>query len=206
VIEGNIQHLFERNRKYDIIMTCSVLHHIPDIAEFLARVRELHATGGIFLHLQDPNGDYLNDAALNQRIAELSAFRRPSLPTWVRRFNPRRIAARVRRTLGGHRDETYLDRVNNELIDTGVIKKAMAPPDIWRVTDIHVHDEQGISIERLRSLLVDYRLVSSRSYAFFGAMSSDLPGPFRQREQQLTDRKAPNGLEIAGLWKLESSF
>jgi hypothetical protein len=78
----------------------------------------------------------------------------------------------------------------------------MAAPDIWAITDIHIYDGEGISIETLSTLLPDYRLISARSYSFFGKMLSELPAGFRQREQQLIEAKAPNGLEIAGLWKL----
>ena len=49
------------DREYDLIVTCSVLHHVPDIAGFLRSVDRLQANGGLFLHAQDPNGDYLTD-------------------------------------------------------------------------------------------------------------------------------------------------
>jgi len=78
----------------------------------------------------------------------------------------------------------------------------MAAPDIWAITDIHIYDGEGISVETLSRLLPDYRLMSARSYSFFGKMLSELLAGFRQREQQLTEEKGPNGLEIAALLKL----
>ena len=78
----------------------------------------------------------------------------------------------------------------------------MAAPDIWAITDIHIYDGEGISVGTLSRLLPDYRLISARSYSFFGKMLSELPAGFRQREQQFIEAKAPNGLEIAGLWTL----
>jgi ubiquinone/menaquinone biosynthesis C-methylase UbiE len=204
LVNSTIERLVERNRKYDIILICSVLHHIPDVMEFLQHVRKLQASSGIFLHLQDPNGDYLHDSVLKERIAELRAYQRPVFPKWLRRLSPHRVMGRLRRGLAGQQDQGYLDRVNNELIESGVIQKAMAAQDIWTVTDIHVHDGKGVSIDELSELLVDYRLISTRSYAFFGKMVSELPAAFHQREQQLIETKAPNGLEVAGLWKVNN--
>jgi 2-polyprenyl-3-methyl-5-hydroxy-6-metoxy-1,4-benzoquinol methylase len=204
LVDSTIDKLAERNRKYDIILVCSVLHHIPDVMAFLRHVRKLQASSGIFLHLQDPNGDYLHDSVLKQRTAELLAYQRPVFPKWVRRLSPRRVMGRVRRRFAAQQDQGYLDRVNNELMESGVIQKAMAAQDIWRVTDIHVHDGKGVSVNELSELLVNYQMISTRSYSFFGKMVSELPAAFQQREQRLIERKAPNGLEVAGLWKVNN--
>src|ERR1035438_5893927 len=85
-------------RQYELIVACSVLHHVPDLSEFLAAVRGLQAAGGLFMHLQDPNGDFLGDPELRQRMTRAS---RISLPEWAGRFTPRRIFGRIARELTG---------------------------------------------------------------------------------------------------------
>jgi len=56
---------------YDLILACSVLHHIPALPEFLAQLARLQSDRGAFLHLQDPNGDYLHDFELLKRMNRL---------------------------------------------------------------------------------------------------------------------------------------
>ena len=87
-----------RRSRYDLVITCSVLHHIPDLSEFLQGVRHLQAPGGIFIHFQDPNGDYLHDHLLQTRIKELKDYERPLIPKYLGRLTPRNVIRRIRRT------------------------------------------------------------------------------------------------------------
>jgi 2-polyprenyl-3-methyl-5-hydroxy-6-metoxy-1,4-benzoquinol methylase len=191
-----------RRGRYDLIITCSVLHHIPDLSEFLQGIRHLQAPGGVLMHFQDPNGDYLHDDLLQARTKELGDYERPVIPKRLLRLTPRNVIRRIRRAFANGNGDDYIGHVNQQLIQSGLTRQPMAARDIWAVTDIHINDGEGISIETLSRLLPDYRLMSARSYSFFGKMLSELPAGFREREQQLIQAKASNGLEIAGLWKL----
>jgi ubiquinone/menaquinone biosynthesis C-methylase UbiE len=197
-INGTIDQIVGK-QKFDVIVISSVLHHIPDLPAFLNHVRAVQSSAGLLIHLQDPNGDYLNDPAIAKRIAELKAFERPRIARRISTFAGR-IRRRVGRVVGGRTNDHYLERVNSELMQSGLLTKPMDPHDIWAVTDIHVYGE-GISINKLRHLLPDYRLVSQRSYSFFGKMMSELPEDFKQKESELIRSKAKNGLEIAAIWK-----
>jgi 2-polyprenyl-3-methyl-5-hydroxy-6-metoxy-1,4-benzoquinol methylase len=201
-IHGGIKSIAERGRRYDLIITCSVLHHIPDLSDFFQDIRQLQASQGIFMHLQDPNGDYLEDALLQQRTKELDDYQRPFIPKRLRRLAPQNVIRRIRRKFGNTPDEDYISHVNKQLIESGLTREPMTARDIWTVTDIHVHDGEGISIKAVSELLRSYRMISARSYVFFGKMVSELPAGFKEREQQLIEARALNGLEIAGLWKL----
>ena len=199
---GGIKSIAHGGRRYDLIVTCSVLHHIPDLSDFLKDIRHLQASQGIFMHLQDPNGDYLEDALLHHRTEELKDYERPLIPKRLRRLAPQNVIRRIRRKFANSPDQDYISRVNRELIESGLTREPMTAHDIWAVTDIHVHDGEGISIKAASGLLRNYRMISARSYAFFGKMVSELPAGFKEREQQLIEARALNGLEIAGLWKL----
>jgi len=192
---------FLGDRKYDIIICCSVLHHIPDLGRFLSDLQTMQVDGGVFLHLQDPNGDFLGDPTLKHRMCELSD-RFVRLPNWLRRFNPTRIAKSLSWKLGSRQAQDYMRRVSDELIIAGVTAKPMSPQDIWTVTDIHCLDGLGIRTSQLRGYLLDYELISSRSYGFFGRLFSDLPKGFKRQELSLIHTRAPNGLYIAGAWKI----
>jgi len=203
ILQGTVESLRNGTRKYDIIVICSVLHHIPDLTGFLIEMQLLQSDGGILIHLQDPNGDYLTDPVLNERIAEL----RKSVPSAPRlglsRFHPRRVFLKIKRELTRTTDGTsdYIRAVNKELLESGIIRKSMTEVDIWTVTDMHVHDGNGISMKQMSQILDKYKLVECRSYAFFGELSSSLPTSFWRREQELIQQNASNGSQVAGIWQ-----
>src|ERR1700721_3015771 len=55
--EGLVESLTGR-KSYDLIVTCSVLHHVPDLPSFLGAVASLQSrtSGALFLPLRAPNG------------------------------------------------------------------------------------------------------------------------------------------------------
>ncbi len=186
---------------YDLILVCSVLHHIPDIEEFLSSVSRLQKTGGILMHLQDPNGDNLNDGAYRQRLSELEAAHDKPILKKVASIIPNRWKLAVKKAIG---KKSYIDQVNDKLLQMKAIARPMREDEIWSVTDIHVDGlpfstGTGISLSRMRELL-PYQLIGARSYGFFGFLESELPAEFRSREQQLIQEHAVNGRYLAATW------
>jgi SAM-dependent methyltransferase len=186
-------------KRYDLIVTCSVLHHVPDLAAFLRSVRGRQAAGGLFLHLQDPNGDFLEDPDLRRRIAEVSPRR---FPEWAGRLAPRRVLGRVYRELTGRQGTDCVSKTNRELLRKGVIRTPLTVAQVYAITDIHVQDGQGISIAQMCRWLPDYDLASRRSYAFFGVLRSTLSMRLRASEDELVAQRAPNGARVGAAWKL----
>jgi len=197
-VEGIVETLAPA-KSYDLIITCSVLHHVPDLASFLRAVSGLQkdAPHALFLHLQDPNGDFLDDPLKAARNAEFAPFK---IPESVARFKPSRILGRIKRELTGEQGQDYISKTNRELIKTGVIGSPLSVDELFTITDIHVRDG-GISIERMKGWLPDYDLVTQRSYAFFGALSSQLPAALRTREDQYSRDGELNGGHNAAAWR-----
>jgi SAM-dependent methyltransferase len=197
--QGTVDSLPAGN-KYELIVTCSVLHHIPDLPTFLKAVRDRQPDGGVFLHVQDPNGDYLHDAGLRERSARIP---KGVLPDWVRRLAPRRIIARLRRELTGPGKQDYLLKTNRALLEQGMISTPLSAQEIYAITDIQINSGlEGISISAIRSWLPDYDCLSLRSYGFFGTIWSSLPARYRKAEEDLIARRAPNGAKIGAAWKV----
>jgi SAM-dependent methyltransferase len=184
---------------YDVILTCSLLHHIPDLNGFFRQLRKLHRQGGMFLHLQDPNGDSLNDAELQRRTEQFERSTRT--PHWVKRITAERVLRRLRAVVTGKQARSYIDLINEELLRGGVIKQAMTDNELWSVTDIHIYNGKGISLQSLGRLLAGYELVSARSYSFFGTMYSELGSRFQREEDRLLQDGARNGLHLAAVWR-----
>jgi hypothetical protein len=182
-----------------LVITCSVLHHVPDLASFLKSVAGLQAglPGSLFLHLQDPNGDFVDDRQKVERAAEFVPI---AIPDSVARFKPARILGRLMREIKGEQGQDYVSKTNRELIRTGVISKPLSVDEIFSITDIHVRDG-GISIERMKTWLPEYELVKQRSYGFFGVLGSHLPPALRSREEQYIKNGELNGEHVGASWR-----
>ena len=188
-------------QEYDLIITCSVLHHVPDLAAFLGQVRFRQAPAGIFLHLQDPNGDYADHPELRKR-REAS---KKSLTDTLKRFTPGRIVGRLYRELTGKQGQDHISKTNRALLQAGLITTPLTTNEIYEITDIHVEDGEGISIERLRGWLPDYECISQRSYGFFRVLRTSLPPELQKTEEQLIESRALNGAFVGAAWRLRAA-
>ncbi len=201
VKEGYVSSLTE---KFDIIIICSVLHHIPDLTSFLADINRLLNTNGILIHLQDPNADFLNDSELKQRMEQLQTASNKTTSneaSWVT-IIPKPIRKWFKRLIGR---KDYIDLINDELLAEGIIKRRMTADEIWSVTDIQIiqkngEESGGISMRFLEDKLTNFRQLSKRSYGFFGPLKSELPQDFAQQEAELISKKALNGRNVAAIW------
>lgn len=192
---GDVAQLDE---KFDVVMISSVLHHIPDIAGFMKEVDRLLNPGGILIHMQDPNGDYLEDAALIERVEKYrSVIQASPEKKWMKK-----LKTFVKKIIGR---TSYIDQVNQRLLDQKAITRRMTAEEIWSVTDIHVSElpysiGKGISLSHLKSILNDFTLTSFRSYGFFGYLKSELMANYQPQEERLIDEAKPNGSYFGAVW------
>lgn len=192
---------------FDVVLTCSVLHHIPILPDFLGAISQRQKNGGLLLHLQDPNKDHLADPEYVERAAKLRRIQEAQLPSKAakafRRWNPVRLARRI---VSGP-DFDYIAAVNQSLMDAGVLRSPLTAEQIWTITDVHDAPDQtsGISLTEMQGWLTSYDLVSMRSYGFFGKLVSRLPKDLATEEIALRDRKAPNGYFLSASWRKNDS-
>lgn len=188
--------------QYNIIMVCSVLHHIPELDSFLERISNLLVPGGVLIHLQDPNGDYLQDPLYGSRVAEYQRFISVSSSKKLFDFIPKNWKHFINRKLGR---KNYIDHINDQLLTEKVIHRRMTAEEIWSVTDIHVENKtdvvnKGISLSLLKDYLNDFTLVNQRSYAFYGVLKSDLSEELKKNEDLFISRNELNGRNISCIW------
>lgn len=196
-------YLADLDEKFDIIIISSVLHHIPDLEAFLKQVDCSLNSGGILIHIQDPNGDYLNDAVYterkNQYEKELDALPKNKKIT---DFIPKPIIKSIKRFLNR---KDYIDRINDQLLAERTIKKRMTADEIWSVTDIHVETKsdkvnKGISLIFLKKQLNNFDLIRMRSYGFYGFLKSDLMANYKEKEEKFIQENQLNGRNISCIW------
>lgn len=197
-------YLLDLKQKHDVIIICSVLHHIPDLKIFLSEVENNLSEDGILIHLQDPNGDYINDTNYLERVGFFeSEMNLKAQKKSLVNLMPKKWKHFVNRQLGRL---SYIDLVNNQLMVENVIKKRMSADEIWSVTDIHVETKEnrmnkGISFQFLQKQLFNFELINFRSYGFYGALKSQLPDKFKKIEEELISKNELNGRNISCLWK-----
>ncbi|WP_395052166.1 class I SAM-dependent methyltransferase [Flavobacterium sp.] len=190
------------NEQYDVVIICSVLHHIPNLNLFFQDLNRVLKTGGILIHLQDPNGDellnieYVDRLEIYQKQIKLQKKNKKIID-----FIPKNIKNYISRLLGR---KTYIDKINDQLILEGTIKNRISANDLWSVTDIHVETKtdksKGISLVFLKDILINYSLINSRSYGFFGFLKSDLNVEYKEKEEKLIQKNQTNGRNLSCVW------
>jgi trans-aconitate methyltransferase len=174
---------------YDVIVAGCVLQHVPDLSEFLRQISSRQAPGGIFLHLQDPNGDANQDADRQRRVEQLQRSRHGLM---------KRISRKLRQR--GSAPAAHVEAVNRELMAMKMIEQPLSEAEIAAVVGLRSREGAGISVQQMKSLLPDYQLVATRSWAFFGELASALPPEYRRRERALIAERELNGTQIGGIW------
>lgn len=191
------------NQQFDCIMICSVLHHIPNLEIFLSQLNSILKPGGILIHLQDPNGDFLDESTYRNRLNDYENYlKKNKKPVKISNFIPKKIKNFLNRKLGR---KNYIDLVNDKLIAEKAIKVRMTADEIWSVTDIHVETKlnslnKGISLNFLKKQLPNFTLINQRSYGFFGALTSDLPDKYKILEEEFIAKNEKNGRNISCIW------
>jgi len=160
-IRGEMRDLPPRYH-YDFIVAGCVLQHVPDLPDFLRQVSLRQKPGGVFVHVQDPNADALNDCERLDRVQRLARSLRIRPSTLLKRLSA--VGPWSRRKGRAVQFET----INEQLLKSGVIASPMTEAEIRMMADLPAHDGRGVSLRLLQTLLPDYELVSARSYAFFG--------------------------------------
>lgn len=196
-------YLGDLDEKFDVIIISSVLHHIPDLKVFLKQVDNALNAGGILIHLQDPNGDYLNDATYTQRRTQYEKdFDALPRKKRITEYIPKPLLKSIKRLLNR---KDYIDQINDQLLAEKSIGRRMTADEIWSVTDIHVETKtdkvnKGISLEFLGKQLKNFDLIKMRSYGFYGFLKSDLIEEYKEKEEQFIQENQVNGRNISGIW------
>lgn len=197
-INGDISAI---NGQYDVIIISSVLHHIPDLADFLKHINRIQKRDSILITIHDPFAGSLESKAYIQRTEEYNNSRINS------RFNngmplTERIVNKLKRVFGV---PTYMEKINQKLLRENIIKEPLDEVELWSITDIHVEGlpysiGKGISKELLTDYLPNYKLLSFRTYAFFGLLYSNLDSAYKKRETELSLKNDMHGRNFCSAW------
>jgi len=54
-VQGDIESLSRKFSSFDVVMSCSVVHHVPDLPSFYKHVKKLVSPGGFYMMLHEPS-------------------------------------------------------------------------------------------------------------------------------------------------------
>jgi SAM-dependent methyltransferase len=198
VIHGAIEELDDT---YDLIIISSVIHHIPDLSNFLKIVGQHQKNNALLLTIHDPAFETVQSNIYRNRCEEYRLYYQQTERS-SRISLGKRLINKFKRML---KPQNYIEDINKELLERGIIKEPLNSAELWSITDIHVEDlpysaSSGISRQLLIDALPEYNLLSYRTYAFFGALSSCLTTTYKQKEQELSLIGDLNGRNFGSIW------
>lgn len=189
---------------FNVVTINSVLHHVVDLAPFLARVESLLQPGGLLLTAQDPRQGAENDSICRQHKATVNERReqRLSLLRKLRRL----IAPPIKKMLKIERHDALTQETNWPLLEAGIITKGMDNKSIWAITDFHVPNQpgnlgQGLDAEKMVSLMPSMKFLETLTYHYHDVSWSSLTEEEQQQEKQWWKAGDMHGAEMALVWQ-----
>ncbi len=194
---------------YDLVLTCSVVHHIAAPPEFFAHLARLVCPGGYYLMLHEPSRRFYQNAEclqLSERYRKAVERRR-----LLRYLNPAAYLRKLRQILTGQSVPLEV-QLNRLLIASRVIQSPLTRQEIGRLVDIHDPlvepdalglGQNGFLLDELASgLLSHFRLVTFKSYAFLGDLdTTSAPAKWREKARRLAARDPDDGASFCAAWQ-----
>jgi len=200
-------------REIDCITMNSVLHHIPDIAEFFSGVDSILKVGGRIVIAHEPNRIFFSHPFLWNNYRFLSVF-----------VTPKNFAAAVLRRLGlmeparrfyskvskqGEKQLEVMREVNDRLLEEGAIRSPLTSAQMTELVDIHSpmagghHKDRGIDMDEIaQKCLRNYSTTRFETYNHLHNLASRRPR-LTSYEKYL-ERKFPgNGATIFAILQKE---
>ena len=193
--------------RFDVLMTNSLLHHLPDPLGMLRRVTPLLTENAVWFAGHEPSSRFYRNEACCQALAGYLRQRKlgkyASLRNW---FN------RARRLLRFRRDPAY--GAAWAALDAGLVKRKPSAEAVGRLVDFHVAHSpkeaeagRGFDFVELEGKLRgQWDLVWTRSYGFMGSFyEGRLPEKWRSVCRGL-QRDFPNdGQNFCAVWRRPSA-
>ena len=199
------------NAPYDLIITHSLVHHIPDLMSFFLAIDRLVASGGIYVMGHEPNRRFWNNRECRTVLEEYEKQQR-RYKGFIKYLNPNRYLGRLKRALRLQEDEGWEARVNARLRQDHRLKGNLTCQEIWRLVDIHVPDPfdgdfsiglNGFEHEELQAqYLPDWNLESFTSWGYLGLHNSaEVSGPWQSASASLAEKYPDDGSNFAAVWR-----
>jgi ubiquinone/menaquinone biosynthesis C-methylase UbiE len=186
---------------FDLLLTNSVLHHLPDVDATLREIEQVLAPGAWWISGHEPSSRFYRNPAC---CAHLERYRRHN--RWRRFLSPGKYAARLAQLLRSD-PRKQAARRSQEL---GLFAHLPTPEVIDRLVDFGVAHSagevaagRGLDVRELEQRFAGrWQLVHLRSYSFMGDLfEGDLPASWRRACAELQQRFPEDGANACAVWR-----
>lgn len=186
---------------FSLLVTNSVLHHLPDVEGTIATLEPLLAPDAWWIQGHEPSSRFYQNAELRKMYDDYLAQNR-----WGRFLRPSRYWGALKRLFGGD-PRRYAAR---EAVRLGLFAREPDPDTIDRLVDFGVaHSAEEVAAGRgldprvlEKRLAGRWTLVAVRSYSFMGNFyEAKLPASWRERCRGLQERFPEDGANFCSVWR-----
>lgn len=208
---GGIETVAARYPGFDLVTTCSVVHHVVDLRGFLRLIGGQLAPGGFYMMLHEPSSRFYRNPECTRL---LHRYKRSIRRRRLRRFlDPRNYYSRLRIVTRRPAPVLSLEaRTARLLLERNVIRSPMDEREVRQLVDVHVPPihtgsfmlgSQGLDLDELESqYLKDLSLLKFRTYGFLGTeYEKAAPSAWQARARLLACRYPGEGAQFCALWR-----
>ena len=187
--------------RFNLLITNSVLHHLPDLDATLRSLEPLLTPDAWWISGHEPSARFYRNA---ECVARLTAFRGEQ--RWRKYLSPARYLAKVKSLITGD----IFTRTAARALELGLFTRLPTPLAINRIVDVGVaHDTAEATAGRgldARAMAATWAgrwcLEDLRSYSFMGdAYEARLPTHWQGIAAQLRQRFPDDGAQFAAIWR-----
>ena len=196
---SSLQEAASSQEPYTLLLTNSVLHHLPDIPSTMEKLLPLLASHAMWLAGHEPSLRFYKNS---ECLANLEAYLRQ------KRKSPRHYA-RVLKRFTGRKSDLYTE-IAREAVRAGLFRRQPSELVVDRIVDFHVaHSTGEISVGRgfdfavLQQDFQDFwKLAWVKTYAFMGAIyEGELKGRWAASCRELARRFPLDGANFCTVWQ-----
>lgn len=196
---SSLEDVLNSNRSDTILLTNSVLHHLPNVTATIWKLLPLLDSNAMWLAGHEPSLRFYNNT---ECVANLEAYLRG------RRRSPGNFSRLLKRVT--RRNRNLYTKIAKEVVHMGLFKRQPSPIVIDRIVDFHVaHSTEEIGIGRgfdfsilQRDFQDFWKLIWLKTYGFMGPFyEGELKGDWAASCQDLARRFPHDGANFCTIWQ-----
>lgn len=200
ILFSNDLSIVKEHGPYNLLITNSVLHHLPDVEETLLRIRPLMSGDAAWLSGNEPSKRFYRNAECIHLFQEYAAYRERR--KWIQ---PSAYVAKLKHTFG----VDSLSETSRVAVQRGLFGVRPSAATISRIVDFHVHHPEddvdagpGFDMSRMQlTFQPHWKLRWSKTYSYLGPFSElQAPRKWRERALLLKEKFPDDGANFCCVW------
>ncbi|MBN2216954.1 MAG: class I SAM-dependent methyltransferase [Pirellulales bacterium] len=195
--------LMEQSRPFDVLITNSLLHHLPDPLATIRSLMPLLTDDAVWLAGHEPSSRFFKNGQCWKTLQECERMRK-----FRKYVTPDKYREALRRILNPDADPA--EGTARAALNEGLVKKKLSRDIIHRAVDCQVphspeeaHCGRGLDFVQMEhDLAGQWKLVWKRTYNFMGPyLERDLPNKWRLAARRLHECFPDDGASFCAIWQ-----